>query len=387
VDTAMLSQNSQSDQAINRIITNNGADYHELDQQTWTMHPVKNLVSVKGRGALSNVQSRFIPLKTVTQEHKSACQTEVIEQEAKTILSKNDSPDVPHALSVNPYAGCEHGCIYCYARPTHSYHELSPGIDFETKIIAKVNAVELLAEEIAKPNYQCKPILIGANTDPYQPIEKDYQLTRRLLEQCLEANQPVSIITKSSLILRDLDILKQLANKGLCSVNISITTLDNSVKRKLEPRAASGQTRLTVIKALSDASVPVGVIVAPVIPAINDKELEAILTESAQHGAHSATYILLRLPREVKDIFVEWIQHYYPQKAKHVLSLIAQTRGGKLYDSNFHNRMSGQGVFSDMIAQRFKLVCNRLGLVMDKKEKLNCQLFHPGRSQGQMSLF
>lgn len=356
--------------------------------------------ALKGRGASSNPSNRFHSIHSVKELPNESemfdegnhgiklISTEIIEQTAKTVIARNQSPDVPHEQSVNPYAGCEHGCVYCYARPSHAYHDLSPGLDFETKIIAKTNADECLRQEISKPAYKPKPILIGANTDPYQPVESRYQLTRKLLEVCLEKGQPVSLITKSHLIERDLDLLEALAQKGLCSVRVSVTTLDNELKRILEPRTASGSARLAAIHKLATAGVPTGVIVAPVIPSINDKELEAILKASKDAGASSATYILLRLPHEVKDLFSEWLEIHYPQRAKHVLSLISQCRGGKLYDSNYKNRMTGEGVFAEMISTRFSVACNRLGLKMVANEKLNLSLFKAAQgAHPQMCLF
>jgi len=347
--------------------------------------------SMKGRGASTNPVNRFHNLISVMDETEyemvQAPCTEVYEQSAKTLISKNTSPDVPHEQSVNPYAGCEHGCVYCYARPTHAYHDLSPGLDFETKLIAKTNAAELLEKEISAPSYKCKPILLGANTDPYQPIEKNYELTRQLLELCLKKNQPVSLITKSTLIERDLDVLSELASKGLSSVRMSITTLDNDLKRKLEPRTASGHSRLKVLSKLVAEGVPTGVLVAPVIPSINDHEIEGILSASKSAGAMSANYILLRLPREVKDMFQEWLTLHYPQRAKHVLSLIEQSRGGRLYNPSFNQRMTGEGVFAEMIAKRFVNACRREGVKIDTSEKLNCSLFSVHASNHQMSLF
>lgn len=358
------------------------------------------LQALKGRGVSSNPANRFHQVNSVEEsvsdrnfddeqnDRIKLLSTDIIEQTAKTVIVRNQSPDVPHELSVNPYAGCEHGCVYCYARPSHAYQDLSPGLDFETKIIAKTNANECYEQEISKPGYKPKPILIGANTDPYQPVENRYQLTRRLLETSLEKGQPVSLITKSNLIERDLDVLEALAQKGLCSVRISVTTLDNELKRILEPRTASGSARLATISKLTSVGVPTGVIVAPVIPSINDKEIEAILKASKEAGASSATYILLRLPHEVKALFSDWLEIHFPQRAKHVLSLISQCRGGKLYDSNFSRRMTGEGVFAEMIASRFSVTCNRLGLKVAATEKLNLSLFNASqKAHPQMCLF
>jgi DNA repair photolyase len=352
--------------------------------------------SIKGRGVSTNPLNRFQSVHSIPDQ-ASVCReqsilTEVIEQTAVTVISKNQSPDVPHDQSINPYAGCEHGCVYCYARPTHAYHDLSPGLDFETKIIVKTNAADCFEQEINKANYKVKPVLIGANTDPYQPIEKQQQLTRKLLQVCLERSHPVTLITKSGLIERDLDLLGPLAHKGLCSVRISVTTLDDGLKRKLEPRTASGSARLDAISKLSAAGVPTGVLVAPVIPAINDCEIEAILEASKLAGATSASYVLLRLPLEVKDLFSDWLQLHYPQRAKHVLSLITQSRGGKMYEAKFGKRMTGEGVFADMIRKRFDLACHRFGLQTLDSHKFNYRLFSKEafvsqESSCQMSLF
>lgn len=347
--------------------------------------------AIKGRGVSGNPHNRYHSLHSVGDDGDvgeiKLLSTDIIEQTAKTVIARNQSPDVPHSQSVNPYAGCEHGCVYCYARPTHAYHDLSPGLDFETKIIAKTNVSECFSREISKEAYKAKPILIGANTDPYQPVEQRLELTRQLLEVCLEKSHPVSLITKSALIERDLDLLEQLAQKGLCSVRISVTTLDNQLKRKMEPRTASGQARLAAVSKLTERGIPTGVLVAPIIPSINDSELEAILEAAKHAGAISATYILLRLPLEVKDLFSRWLETHYPQRAKHVLSLISQSRGGKLYDSSFGQRMSGEGVFADMISKRFLLACNKLGLKVAHSDKLNCDLFSASKPNQQMSLF
>lgn len=360
---------------------------------------------MKGRGAISNPNNRFhqnvivrdsdslaelgVDYESESFSSGKKLETEVQEVLAKSVISKNKSPDLPFEQSVNPYAGCEHGCVYCYARPTHAYHDMSAGLDFETKLVCKTNVVEVLREELSKPGYQCKPIVLGSNTDPYQPLEAKRALTRGILELLYEVKHPVSIITKGSLIERDLDILSDMAKQGLCSVNVSMTTLDNELKRTLEPRAADARTRLKLISALNTSGVPTGVLVAPVIPAINDSELESILYESAQAGAYSARYILLRLPHEVKTLFVEWLHAHFPQRARHVLSLIEQSRNGKLYNANFNQRMTGTGVFSELIAQRFYMACRKNHLNSQTKEHLNCNDFSMGShtASGQISLF
>jgi DNA repair photolyase len=318
----------------------------------------------KGRGTLSNKGSRFQPLTSEWDDGVIAPSPLTVCREvtARSIISRNQSPDIPFQLSINPYQGCEHGCSYCYARPTHAYLDLSPCVDFETQLTCKTNAPELLRKELRKPGYQCQCITIGANTDPYQPVEKDYLVTRRLLEVLQESRHPVALITKGALVTRDIDILGEMAADGLCSVAVSITTLDSRLKRAMEPRAASASARLSTIEALSGAGVPVSVLVAPVIPALNDNDMESILEKAASAGAVSAAYMLLRLPLEIRELFHEWLHQHYPLRAEHVISLIRQSRGGKDYDSNFGSRMRGEGHFADLLAQRFRVACKQLGL-------------------------
>lgn len=287
--------------------------------------------------------------------------TQVTEERARSIISRNQSPDIPFSQSVNPYRGCEHGCVYCFARPSHAYLDLSPGLDFETKLYAKSNAAELLRRELAKPSYRCSPISLGINTDAYQPIERRWRITRQLLEVMAEHRHPVGLITKSALILRDLDLLAPMAAQGLVHVYVSITTLDNALSAKLEPRAAAPHTRLKTVRALHEAGVPVGTMVAPVIPTITDADLEHILEAAREHGAHNAGYVLLRLPHELKDVWREWLDLHYPERAAHAMSLIRQMRGGKDYDSAFGRRMRGEGPFADLIALRFARAYKRLG--------------------------
>ncbi|MBY4677199.1 PA0069 family radical SAM protein [Marinobacterium arenosum] len=347
----------------------------------------------KGRGALSNPVNRFAPTTSDFEpvpddELPARIATVEIDERPKTIISRNRSPDVPFEQSVNPYRGCEHGCIYCYARPSHAYWDLSPGLDFETHIICKTGAAERLEQELRAPNYRCKPITLGANTDPYQPIEQHRQITRELLKVLLRYRHPVSIITKGALISRDLDILAELARQQLCTVMISLTTLDPQLKRSLEPRAAGPNTRLNAIRELTAAGVPVGVLVAPLIPMINDRELEAIVEASAAAGARSAGYIFLRLPHEVKELFREWLDCHYPERAEHVMSLIRQSRDGRENDSRFGARMRGEGLFADMIAQRFRLALKRHGLLQRDQLPLRTDLFAPPPQAGdQFSLF
>jgi DNA repair photolyase len=281
---------------------------------------------------------------------------------SRTIITRNNSPDISFSQSINPYKGCEHGCIYCFARPTHAYLGLSPGADFESKLFAKPNAAELLARELSAPNYVPKVIAMGTNTDPYQPTEKRMRITRSILEVLREFNHPVGIVTKSALILRDLDILAPMAAEGLAKVAVSVTTLDRKLARTMEPRAATPPKRLETIRALVEAGIPTNVMFAPVIPALNDEELENVLTAAKEAGALSAGYVLLRLPLEIKDLFREWLEESFPDRAKHVMSLVRQMRGGKDYDSNWHTRMRGTGPYAALIARRFHIAVKRIGL-------------------------
>jgi DNA repair photolyase len=310
-----------------------------------------------------------------------------IDERPKTIISRNRSPDVPFEQSINPYRGCEHGCIYCYARPSHAYWDLSPGLDFETHIICKEGAAERLEQELRAKNYRCRPITLGANTDPYQPLEQQRRITRELLEVLARFRHPFSIITKGALISRDQDILAEMAQQQLCSVMISMTTLDPELKRTLEPRAAGPRTRLNAIRELTGAGVPVGVLVAPLIPMINDGELEAILEASAAAGARSAGFVFIRLPHEVKDLFREWLDCHYPERAGHVMSLIQQSRQGADNDSRFGTRMRGEGLFAEMIAQRFRVALRRLDLQPRLGIELRTDLFEvPPQAGDQLSL-
>jgi DNA repair photolyase len=344
----------------------------------------------RGRGTASNPHNRFAPTRSVAeddgwlQEVPLSRATEVRNETAKTIITRNQSPDLPFDRSLNPYRGCEHGCIYCYARPSHAYWDLSPGIDFETKLIAKTNAVALLEQQLSKPGYVCAPINLGSNTDPYQPIERQHLLTRNSLKVLLDYRHPLTIVTKGSLILRDLDLLSELARQRLVAVYISLTSLDDELKRILEPRAAAPAARLRAIRVLRDNHIPVGVLCAPMIPMINDMELEQLLSAAKDAGAQSAGYMLLRLPREVAPLFEEWLQNHYPQRAEHVLSLIRQSRGGELYDSRFGHRFRGQGAFADLLAQRFALAIRKLRLNQRDGFNLDCSRFCP--PGGQLAL-
>lgn len=348
---------------------------------------------LKGRGALSNGQSRYLATTSEWLEEEAAEETchkpptELIIDKAKSIIATNSSPDVPFDQSVNPYKGCEHGCIYCFARPTHAYWDLSPGLDFETKIFYKPNGPELLERAIDKPNYICKPLAFGTNTDPYQPIDQQLQITRQLLQVLQRFRHPFSLVTKGSHVLRDLDIFADMAADNLCSVRITITTLSNDLKRTLEPRAASARTRLEAVKVLHEHKVPVGILMAPVIPMINDMEIEQILEASAAAGARSANHLFIRLPLEVRDLFYEWLHAHFPERAKHVISLIRQSREGADYTSEFGTRMRGNGVFAELIAHRFAVTCKRFGLTQARESELTRDLFIRPSEYSQLSLF
>ncbi len=333
----------------------------------------------KGRGALSNRDCRYQPTRVEWDDGISGPSpvTECRPVQARSIIARNSSPDIPFDQSINPYQGCEHGCVYCYARPTHAYHDLSPGVDFETRLTYKVNAADQLRRELARPGYRCSTITLGANTDPYQPVERQHRITRSLLEVLLRQRHPVSIITKGALVTRDIDLLAELASHGLCSVAVSITTLDAELKRRMEPRAASAAARFDAVAQLAAAGVPVSVMVAPVIPALNDGDLEEILQRSAAAGATNAGYILLRLPLEISELFQEWLQEHYPLKAAKVSSLLRQCRQGNDYDSRFGHRMRGTGPFAELLSQRFHLACKRLGLASGETRDLRKDLFRP----------
>jgi len=347
------------------------------------------------RGACSNPENRFTRQSNQPVddgwaqeiEELPKLETRVEPELARTIISRNRSPDVPLDQSINPYRGCEHGCVYCFARPSHSYLDLSPGLDFETRLFYKSNAVERLEAELRKPGYQCKPIALGINTDAYQPIERKLGLTRRLLETLAEYRHPVSILTKGVTILRDLDILEDLARDNLVSVSVSITTLNHDLKRRMEPRTASPRARLNILSAMRKIGIEPGVMVAPIIPAINDAELEKILERAAGAGATRAGYVMLRLPHELKTLFRDWLATHYPDRAGHVMSLVQQLHGGRDYDHEFGRRQTGQGQFADLIASRFRLACKRHGLNQDSSESLNRTAFYkPQRSGEQFRL-
>ena len=304
---------------------------------------------------------------------------------SRSVISYNQSPDVPFDRSINPYRGCEHGCIYCFARPTHAWLDLSPGLDFETRLFYKPDAVEQLRSELARPSYRCAPLAVGANTDAYQPVERRLQLTRAILGVLAETAHPCVIITKSSLIERDLDVLVRLAEQGLVQVRVSLTTLDRELARRMEPRAAAPQRRLEVIRRLRAAGVPVGVLAAPVVPVLTDPELERLLATAREAGAESAGYILMRLPHEVKSLFRDWLQAHYPQRAAHVMNAVRDTRGGRENDPRFGMRQSGSGVLAAMIADRFRLAVRRLGF--PGHDELNCGAFRSPGAVVQPDLF
>ena len=342
-----------------------------------------------GRGAQTNRSGRYEPIAYEPQDdgweslaELEALTTEVQEVPARRILARNDSPDIGFDRSINPYRGCEHGCIYCFARPTHAFLGLSPGLDFETKLFAKTNAAQALERELAEPCYEVSTIAIGTNTDPYQPIERRYRIMRRILEVLSATNHPVGIVTKSALVLRDLDILTSMAKRGLVKVALSVTTLDRRLARAMEPRASTPDKRIETLQRLVDAGVPASVMVAPVIPGLTDMEMERILECASTVGIKNAGYVLLRLPLEIGDLFTEWLQANCPDRAKRVLSLMRSTRGGKLYDAKWGKRMVGDGPYAWMIGRRFEMAAERLGM-NESSVELRTDLFAPPSRPGQ----
>lgn len=351
--------------------------------------------AVKGRGAVSNRVGRFEPAsrELIDDGWGSALdldlpplKTEVGVDRARSVIATNDSPDIGFRQSINPYRGCEHGCVYCFARPSHAYLGLSPGLDFETKLFVKPEAAKLLARELGRPGYRAQPIALGANTDPYQPLERRLKVTRSLLEVLTTTQHPFVIVTKSDLVLRDLDLIAPAGKAGQARVMLSITTLDRDLARKLEPRAPTPQRRLAALEGLAKAGVPVGVLAAPMIPALNDMELEKILETAAKAGASTAGYILIRLAREIKDLFQEWLTAHVPDRKARVLDLIRQTRGGALYVDKFGERMRGQGPYADLLARRFDLACRRHGLSRQRWHLDTSQFQPPPADERQMSL-
>ncbi|MBX4865513.1 MULTISPECIES: PA0069 family radical SAM protein [Rhizobium] len=347
----------------------------------------------RGRGAGLNPTGRFEALQRETfddgwqtLEELPPFKTEVQVEKPRTAITRNESPDISFDRSINPYRGCEHGCIYCFARPTHAYMGLSAGLDFETKLFAKPDAAKLLERELAKPGYKVRVIAIGTNTDPYQPIEKEWRIMRGILEVLNKANHPVSIVTKSAMILRDLDILQEMASKNLVRVGISVTTLDRKLARAMEPRAATPPRRLETIHALSEAGIQTAVMAAPLIPALNDHELERILESAKAAGAAEASYVILRLPLEVSPLFRDWLLQHYPDRYRHVMSLVRSMRGGKDYDAEFGKRMKGAGPYAWQIARRFEMAARRFELTR-RSVPLRDDLFVPPDGSGvQLSL-
>jgi len=348
----------------------------------------------RGRGAQSNATGRYEPQAREgfddgweSIEDLPVFQTTVALDTARKVITRNDSPDIPFDRSINPYRGCEHGCIYCFARPTHAYMGLSPGLDFESKLFAKPDAPELLERELSAPNYSPRTIAIGTNTDPYQPIEKRYEIMRRILGVLERAGHPVGIVTKSALILRDIDILARMAQRNLVKVALSVTTLDAKLARIMEPRASAPARRLAALEALAKTGIPTRAMVAPIVPAINDAEIERILDTVTAVGVGGAGYVLLRLPLEVRDLFREWLRANFPDREKHVFTLIRQMRGGKDYDAKWGERMTGNGPYAWMIRRRFEAACARLGL-NQRRADLTTEHFRPPHGSGQqLSLF
>lgn len=358
----------------------------------------------KGRGAIGNPSGRYEPRTRQLIDDgwaeggwtwdgvpdagtALALRTEVGTDASRTVIARNASPDVPFDRSINPYRGCEHGCVYCFARPSHAYLGLSPGLDFETRIFAKPEAAKRLIAELAKPSYAPAVIAMGTNTDPYQPVEKRLGITRAILEVLSAARHPVAIVTKSNLVLRDLDILAPMAEAKLARVLVSVTTLEPSLARKMEPRAARPTLRIETIRRLAEAGVPTGVLAAPMIPGLNDDEMEAILDAAARAGGASAGYILLRLPLEIKALFIEWLEAHFPDRKKRVLALLRETRRGKLYDPAFGKRMTGEGIYAQLLARRFELACQRLGLGGNEWDLDVSQFVRPTPGGEQLTLF
>jgi DNA repair photolyase len=389
--SAMREPNTKSHQA------------HEAYMDTSVIHAgrdtsvdsLRRLPLNKGRAATLNPSSRFDKHSRhvfddgwQTLDELPPFRTHVQVEKPKTIITKNDSPDISFDRSINPYRGCEHGCIYCFARPTHSYMGLSAGLDFETTLFSKPNAAQLLERELAKKNYKPRTIAIGTNTDPYQPIEKQWRVTREILEVLEAANHPVGIVTKSALVTRDIDILSRMASKGLAKVAISITSLDRRLSRAMEPRAATPGLRLKTIRDLTQAGIPTSTMVAPVIPALTDHEIERILDSAQAAGATEAGFIMLRLPREVSPLFRDWLLKHYPDRYRHVMNLLRALRGGKDYDAEYGKRMRGDGPYAWQIGRRFEIACKKLGLNEVKRTLDNSQFVPPAPEvENQLNLF
>jgi DNA repair photolyase len=362
--------------------------------------PLKTLAGnhgepIKGRGSTLNPEGRF-ELRSreayddgwLQEAEAAKLETHVSEERVKSIITRNESPDIPFSQSINPYRGCEHGCVYCYARPSHAYLGLSPGLDFETRLYAKVNAAEVLLSELAHPGYRCELIALGANTDPYQPIEREYRITRSVIEVLSECEHPLGIVTKNALIERDIDLLAPMAERNLAEVFISLNNLDHDLARKLEPRCSAPARRLEAIRRLSAAGIPVGVVVAPTIPFLTDDQMERVLEAAWEAGARRASYILLRLPYEIKDLFRAWLEHHYPLKAAHVMSRVHAMRSGRDNDPAFGSRMRGTGEFAELLRTRFRLACRRLGFnAAPRYQDLDTTRFRPPQRGGQLALF
>ena len=356
-----------------------------IEQSGMRVRPDRN----RGRSAGINPSGRFEPMaRTVfddgwnSLEELPPFKTEVQVEKPRTIITRNDSPDISFDRSVNPYRGCEHGCVYCFARPTHAYMGLSPGLDFEAKLFAKPDAARLLERELGKTGYQPRTIAIGTNTDPYQPIEKQYRIMREVLEVLESRQHPVGIVTKSALVTRDIDILARMAEKGLAKVALSVTTLDRKLARTMEPRASTPSKRLEAMRQLHEAGIPVSVMVAPIIPGLNDSEIERILESAQAQGAAEAGYVILRLPLEVAPIFKDWLLRHYPDRYRHVMSLIRSMRDGKDYDSEWSKRMKGSGPYAWQIGRRFEIAAKRLGLNVSRRSLRN-DLFVSGDRESQ----
>jgi len=348
----------------------------------------------RGRGAVTNPSGRYEPHAKVafddgwqSLEELPSFATHVTEERARRIITRNDSPDIGFDRSINPYRGCEHGCIYCFARPTHAYQGLSPGLDFESKLFVKPDAAELLRKELADPKYSPRMIAMGTNTDPYQPIERKWRVTRGILEVLRDCGHPVGIVTKSALVARDIDILADMAKRNLAKVALSITTLDPKLARVMEPRAAAPSKRLAAVRALSEAGIPAAVMVAPIVPAINDAEIERILDAAKAAGAESAGYVMLRMPYEIKDLFREWLREHFPNKEKHVISLVRSLHGGKDYDAEWGKRQTGDGPYAWSIGRRFELACERLGLNKHRSRLTTAHFKPPAVERAQLDLF
>ena len=350
---------------------------------------------IKGRGSSSTIDARYLQHSREAvddgwqQAHeKKRIPTTVTVEKPRTIITHNQSPDLPFDRSINPYRGCEHGCIYCYARPTHAYHDLSPGIDFESRLFAKPNAAALLKQELGKKNYICRPVALGTNTDPYQPVERQWRITRSVLEVLQECRHPLTIVTKSWLVERDIDILAPMAAANLVKVFLSVTTLEHKLAGIMEPRASAPRRRLQTIRTLNEAGIPTGVLFAPVIPFINDAEMERVMERAQAAGAETAAYVMLRLPHEIKQLFKEWLTLHEPLKAQHVMNIVRDLRGGKENDPDFHSRMCGTGEYANLIRQRFQVACKRLGLQSENSRQLDVGKFCPPLPEsGQQSLF